>query len=92
MKDHVSLPFSMDWTKEEIVKVVNFFTQVDDAYDKGTRAGTILKAYEEFKEVVPAKNEEKTYFRDYERQTNQSCWQTVQQARKVNEDELVRRP
>ncbi|AXF55517.1 UPF0223 family protein [Salicibibacter kimchii] len=90
MKDEVAIPFSTDWSKDEIVTVANFFTQVDNAYKAGVKAGELLNAYKQFKEVVPAKNEEKSYFRDYDQQAGQSCWRTVRLAKEKNPEEIVR--
>ncbi|QQK80660.1 UPF0223 family protein [Salicibibacter cibi] len=90
MKDEVAIPFSSDWTEDEIVTVADFFTQVDNAYNEGVKAGELLKAYKKFKEVVPAKNEEKTYFRDYDQQAGQSCWQTIRLAKVKEPEDVVR--
>ncbi|QQK76781.1 UPF0223 family protein [Salicibibacter cibarius] len=90
MKDEIAIPFSTDWTEDEIVTVANFFTQVDNAYNEGVKAGELLNAYKKFKEVVPAKNEEKTYFRDYDEQAEQSCWRTVRLAMEKDPEDVVR--
>ncbi|SDI65274.1 UPF0223 family protein [Natribacillus halophilus] len=88
-EEEVSIPFSTDWSEEEIVKVVHFFTLVDRAYGEGVRAGELLNAYNQFKKVVPAKDEEKTYFRDYDKRAGQLCWRTVQMARKAEDPDTV---
>lgn len=84
MDDNIYIPLSMDWSKEEIVDVVNFYEAVDRAYHKGVERDLLLALYRRFKEIVPSKSEEKRNFKEYEEQTNQSPYHTV---KKVQEGE-----
>ena len=62
-------PFSLDWSTEEIVDVVQFFEGIEKAYEKGIKREELLMKYRSFKEIVPSIAEEKTYFREFEKES-----------------------
>ncbi|CAM3961995.1 UPF0223 family protein [Alkalicoccus chagannorensis] len=84
MSKDVYFPISMDWSKEEVVHVVQFFEGVDQVYNKGMERETFLTLYRHFKEVVPSKAEEKQHFKEYEEQTGQSAYHAVKAAREAD--------
>ncbi|MDQ0253870.1 uncharacterized protein YktA (UPF0223 family) [Evansella vedderi] len=90
MGDNVSLPISIDWSKEEIVDVVNFYEAVDKAYNKGVDKDLLLALYYRFKEVVPGKADEKKDFKLYEEQTNQSPYHVVKKAKELQDTAIVK--
>lgn len=77
-----SYPFSEEWTREEIIDVVNFFNLVEAAYETGVNRDDLLLAYTRFKQIVPAKSEEKTYFNEFERASTYAVFKAVQAAGK----------
>ncbi|PYZ97836.1 hypothetical protein CR205_04380 [Alteribacter lacisalsi] len=85
MKDEVNIPISADWSKEEVIDVVNFFEMVDQAYSKGAEKEVLGALYKRYKEIVPSKSEEKQAFKEYEKQTGQSPYHTVKKARESEE-------
>ncbi|PTL37503.1 UPF0223 family protein [Alkalicoccus saliphilus] len=85
MNKDIRFPISMDWTKDEIVDVVNFFEIVDQVYSKGAERNTILTLYNYFKKVVPSKAEEKQHFKDYEEQTGQIPYEVIKKAKSSGE-------
>ncbi|MBU9720498.1 MULTISPECIES: UPF0223 family protein [Bacillaceae] len=89
MKDDVIIPISIDWNKEEVVDVVNFYDSIDKAYRKGVEKEALLKLYRRFKEVVPGKDEEKQSFKEYEKQTNQSPYHVVKKAKESEEKMII---
>lgn len=52
-------PIDLDWSNEEMISVINFFNHVEKYYESGVTAGDFMGAYKRFKEIVPAKAEEK---------------------------------
>lgn len=52
-------PIDLDWSNEEMISVINFFNHVEKYYESGVTAGDFMDAYKRFKEIVPAKAEEK---------------------------------
>ncbi|WP_404452460.1 UPF0223 family protein [Virgibacillus necropolis] len=59
-------PLNELWSKQEIIDVVNFFTVIEKYYEQSAEDHEIMKAYKRFKEIVPSKSEEKTYFKEFE--------------------------
>ncbi|MBC5635827.1 UPF0223 family protein [Ornithinibacillus sp. BX22] len=74
-------PFDTSWSKEEIIDVVQFFSLIERAYEKGIDRDILLAGYRKFKHIVPAKSEEKRYFQEFEKDSGYSCYQVVKMAR-----------
>jgi len=85
-----SYPFSIDWTTQEIVDVVEFFQAIENAYEKGIKREELMEKYRKFKKVVPSMAEEKTYFRDFEEQSGYVSYQVVKRMKAGSGDELIR--
>ncbi|WP_420841228.1 UPF0223 family protein [Evansella clarkii] len=91
MKDeNISIPISTDWSKEEIIDVVNFYEAVDQAYRKGTDRDTLLTLYMRFKKAVPGKSDEKRDFKEYGNQTGQSPYHAVKKAREAEGGTIIK--
>lgn len=86
---NVQYPISIDWNKEEVIKVVQFFQTVEKAYDKGAVKGELLSAYSDFKEVVPSKSEEKQMFKQFDKETGFSTYHTVKEARETEREKVL---
>ncbi|WP_163970791.1 UPF0223 family protein [Oceanobacillus halotolerans] len=78
-------PIDETWSKEEIIKVVHFFTLIEKAYESNVKREDILQAYKIFKEIVPSKSEEKQYFSAFEKASGYSSFHVVKQARQTTE-------
>ncbi|MFJ8066256.1 UPF0223 family protein [Psychrobacillus sp. NPDC096426] len=81
-------PFSLDWSTEEIVDVVQFFEAIEKAYEKGIKREELLIKYRRFKEIVPSIAEEKTYFREFEKESGYASYPIVKKM-KENEDNIL---
>ena len=80
----------MHWTKEEIIDVVNFYSMVEQAYEKGVSRDDLLMAYTRFKQIVPSKSEEKTLCGKFEKESGYSCYRTIKQAKSLSKGEKVK--
>ncbi|SHF48317.1 UPF0223 family protein [Ornithinibacillus halophilus] len=78
-------PFDLDWSKQEIVEVIQFFTKIEKAYESGIQREDLLKSYQRFKEIVPSKSEEKQYFQEFQKESGYSSYHAVKTAREGNE-------
>jgi len=78
-----SYPIEETWTTEEIVDVIHFFELIEKAHEQGVEAERVLKGYKRFKEIVPSKSEEKTYFREFEARSGYASYKVVQRANKA---------
>ncbi|MFD1360202.1 UPF0223 family protein [Lentibacillus salinarum] len=74
-------PLDDAWSKQEVINVVNFFSCVERAYETKVNRDDVLAAYRKFKQVVPGKSEEKTYFREFERASGYASFPVVRKAR-----------
>lgn len=83
-------PIEDHWSKQEIIDVVNFYTLIEHAYEKGLKREDILLAYTRFKQIVPSKSEEKQLCSAFEKQSGYSCYQTVKKARELDRGQRVK--
>lgn len=83
MSDSLNYHYPLDdsWSTQEVIDVVNFFSCVEKAYEKSVNRGELLAAYRKFKQVVPGKSEEKSYFRDFEKASGYASFPVVKKAR-----------
>ncbi|MCR6095894.1 UPF0223 family protein [Salipaludibacillus agaradhaerens] len=83
------MPISMDWSKDEVVQAVNFYEAIDQAYGKGIERERLLSLYNQFKQIVPSKSEEKQHFKDYEKQSGQSAYHVVKKAKEYESGDII---
>ncbi|EQB36556.1 MULTISPECIES: UPF0223 family protein [Virgibacillus] len=81
-------PIDETWSKEEVIQVVQFFSLVEQAYEKKIDRDVFLAAYREFKRIVPSKSEEKKLFSSFEQGSGYSSFQVVKQARNSNDTSI----
>lgn len=85
-----SYPISPDWSTEEIIKVIQFFESIEQAYEKGIKREVMLAKYRQFKEIVPSQSEEKTVFREFEQVSGYVSYKVVKQARELEDGQIIR--
>lgn len=78
-------PIDETWSTEEIIDVVNFFSLVEQAYEKQVKRQEILGLYNRFKQIVPSKSEEKKLFAAFEEASGYSSYRTVKMAKESKE-------
>lgn len=81
MTNNYAYPLDPSWSTDEITAVLHFLTQVEKAYETQVTADQVLLAYQDFKQVVPAKAQEKQIDRDFEEVSGYSSYRVVQQAK-----------
>ncbi|MCT8139082.1 UPF0223 family protein [Anaerobacillus sp. CMMVII] len=84
-----NIPISLDWTKEEVIAVVQFFHGVEKAYENGVEREEFLRLYKDFKTIVPSKSEEKQLFKEFEKESNYICYNVVKEA--LNKDAVSKK-
>jgi len=84
----VQYPISIDWSKDEVIKVVNFFELIEKAYGQGVHKGELISSYHEFKDVVPSKSEEKQIFKQFDKETGFSTFHVVKEAKQTERDRV----
>ncbi|MFD1066106.1 UPF0223 family protein [Oceanobacillus locisalsi] len=78
-------PMDETWSTNEIIDVVNFFSLIEQAYEKNVRREDLLSLYRRFKEIVPSKSEEKQIFEEFKRSSGYSSYHVVKKARESDE-------
>lgn len=81
MTNNYAYPLDPSWSTDEITAVLHFLTQVEKAYEGQVAAEQVLLAYRAFKQVVPAKAQEKQIDRAFEEASGYSSYRVVQQAK-----------
>lgn len=84
-----SYPINVTWTKEEIADVVNFFSLVEQGYEKNVDSSDLLLAYNRFRQIVPSKGEEKTMFAAFKDASGYSSYHIVKKAKESNKNKIV---
>lgn len=74
-------PLEEDWTKEEIIDVVNFYNCVEKAYESHIKADDVLLAYNRFKQIVPSKSVEKQHFQAFEKGSSYVPFRVIKRAK-----------
>ncbi|MDT8859180.1 UPF0223 family protein [Alkalihalobacillus sp. MEB130] len=80
------LPISLDWSKEEVIAVIQFFEMVEKAYKNGVEREKLLANYRTFKNIVPSKSEEKQLFKQYDEELGISSYHVIKKAREGTEE------
>lgn len=74
-------PLNELWSKQEMIDVVHFFSVIERYYEQTAENNEILGAYRRFKEIVPSKSEEKTYFKEFETASGYRVFPVIKQAK-----------
>ena len=56
-------PLDLDWTNDEMMKVIHFFNKIENYYEASVKGDEVLNAYKNFKHIVPGKADEKQIFK-----------------------------
>ncbi|EPD52934.1 UPF0223 family protein [Paenisporosarcina sp. FSL H8-0542] len=85
-----SYPFSKDWSTEEIIAVVQFFEVIEYAYEQGVNREVLMEKYRRFKDVVPSMAEEKTYFREFEKESGYICYPIIKKMKETTKGAIIK--
>ncbi|MCJ8006125.1 UPF0223 family protein [Lederbergia wuyishanensis] len=83
-------PFSLDWTTDEIVDVVQFYQTIEKAYETGIEKTKLMNCYRRFKEIVPSKAEEKKFDKEFEEVSGYSSYKTIKKAKETESDKIIK--
>lgn len=78
-------PIDSEWTRQEIIDVVEFLNIVEKAYESKVGRDDVLMAYNKFKHVVPSKGEEKRLFSKFEKESGYSGYHLIKKARETEQ-------
>ncbi|EAG2313377.1 hypothetical protein E5Z49_07350 [Listeria monocytogenes] len=87
-----SYPLNPDWTTEEMTIVVQFLEAIERAYEKGIDTLELKEKYRAFKQVVPAKGEEKRIGIDFEKVSGYSAYKVMQLVKNATTSKIKMQP
>ncbi|WP_369902892.1 UPF0223 family protein [Bacillus manliponensis] len=83
-------PLDYHWSTEEMITVTKFYEAIEQAYEKGIQREYLMSLYRSFKEVVPAKMEEKKIDKEFQEVSGYSIYRVIQKAKKTEEQAVVK--
>ncbi|KAB2337359.1 UPF0223 family protein [Cytobacillus depressus] len=83
-------PIDPDWSTEEIIDVIHYFQQVEEAYGKGVNREQFLNAYRRFKEIVPGKAQERNICNEFEEVSGFSAYRTLKMVKELETGLVVK--
>ncbi|MBO1307020.1 UPF0223 family protein [Enterococcus sp. 669A] len=86
--DNYSYPIDPDWSREEMVAVIDFLNLVEQANEGGVETAVFLAGYQKFKQVIRSIGEEKKIGREFEAASGYSLYRTVQAAKQESKKRL----
>lgn len=81
MEKSYSYPIDLEWSREDMVRVIDLWRAVELAYETGIDRELFLKKYQAFKQVIPAIGEEKKWGREFQQLSSYSLYKVVQEAK-----------
>ncbi|MGX7030243.1 UPF0223 family protein [Vagococcus zengguangii] len=88
MSENYSYPLNVDWSHEEITKVVTMWAMLEEVYERGVDIEQLQAAYRDFKSVVKSIGEERTLGRHYEELSGYSLYRVMQQAKTMTKGKV----
>ncbi|MGM0212892.1 UPF0223 family protein [Enterococcus sp. AZ109] len=79
--DNYSYPIDPEWSREEMIAVIDFLNLVEQANETGVETQVFLTGYQKFKQVIRSIGEEKKIGREFEQVSGYSLYRTVQAAK-----------
>lgn len=76
-------PLDLDWTNDEMMKVIHFFNKIENYYESSVKGDEVLNAYKNFKHIVPGKADEKQIFKEFENKSGYNSYKVVQEIKKI---------
>ncbi|ENH97222.1 hypothetical protein J416_07272 [Gracilibacillus halophilus YIM-C55.5] len=85
-----SYPIDESWSTQEVIDVVNYYSIIEKAYEKGVKKQDLIAAYNRYKEIVPSKSEEKQLDKKFEKQSGYIPFRVIKQAKTLEQQDIVR--
>lgn len=78
-----SYPIDYDlFTKDEVVKIIEFLSLIEDANERKVDAIVLSKKHQEFQRMINSKSLEKQIDRDFEKVSGYSIYKTIKKYKK----------
>lgn len=77
MSENFEYPLMPDWSKEEIIKMIEFYAEVEKAYTTGVSKTEFLAKVADFKQIEPAIADQKRIDRQYQKVSGFSIYRAI---------------
>lgn len=77
MKENYEYPLMPEWSKNEIITMVEFYAQVEDAYTIGVEKEKFMKMVQRFKKIEPSIAAQKQLDRKFKELSGYSIYQAI---------------
>lgn len=77
MKEDYEYPLMPEWSKDEIIAMVQFYAQVEDAYTTGVARDKFMKMVRNFKTIEPSIAAQKQLDRKFKELSGYSIYQAI---------------
>lgn len=77
MKENYEYPLMPEWSKDEIIAMVQFYAQVEDAYTTGVARDKFMKMVRKFKTIEPSIAAQKQLDRKFKELSGYSIYQAI---------------
>ncbi|KRM51833.1 UPF0223 family protein [Ligilactobacillus araffinosus] len=77
MKEDYEYPLMPEWSKDEIIAMVQFYAQVEDAYTTGVARDKFMKMVRKFKTIEPSIAAQKQLDRKFKELSGYSIYQAI---------------
>ncbi|WP_290034183.1 UPF0223 family protein [Ligilactobacillus cholophilus] len=91
MQENYSYPLMDEWSKDEIIKMVEFYAMVEKANTIGVNRECFLKMVEEFKKIEPSIAAQKQIDHRYKEVSGFSIYKTIKSAQESNQKKFKMR-
>lgn len=87
MKDY-EYPIDIEWTTDEMILVMDLWSTLEQAYEKGISNQEFLEKYQAFKTVVKSIGEERRIGKEFELISGYSLYHAVKEAKQNEKPRL----
>lgn len=77
MKENYEYPLMPEWSKDEIIAMVEFYAQVEDAYTTGVAKDKFMRMVRKFKTIEPSIAAQKQLDRKFKELSGYSIYQAI---------------
>jgi len=74
-------PLDADWTMEEIIIVMDFYTAIEEAYESSIKKEKLIDLYKEFKKIVDTQSFEKKIVKDFYKVSGYSIFKVMKKTK-----------
>lgn len=88
-KSGYEYPLDPSWSVTELTQVINFFAQIEQAYEESANAQNVLLTYQNFQNIIKNASVEKYYEREFAKASGYDVYAVVKKAKEQQNGRLT---